>query len=136
MYLDSSIMLKDLASHVMPLESTKIVSHSSLLHIRMMHMLQVRLNLQVNSFPNQVNLFQTRSICFNLGQFVSTSVSLFQPRSTCFNPGQFGVGTINTGHRSLFYQYRKYPKHSLKLTLGLIRPKQMFLGLMLALVNG
>ena len=34
-------------------------------------MLQVRLNLQVNSFPSQVNLFQPRSICFNSGQFVS-----------------------------------------------------------------
>ena len=41
----------------------------------------------------------------------------------------------NKGHRSLFYQYRKYPKHPLKLTLGLIRPKQKFLGLMLAFVN-
>ena len=29
----------------------------------------------------QVNLFQPRSICFNLGQFVSTQVSLLQPRS-------------------------------------------------------
>ena len=53
---------------------------------------------QVNSFPNQV--------------------SLFQPKSPCFNPGQFGW-VQNTGHRSLFHQYRKYPKHSLKLTLGL-----------------
>ena len=31
-----------------------------------------------------------------------------------------------TSHRSLFYQYRKNPKHSLKLDLGLIRPKQSF----------
>ena len=31
-----------------------------------------------------------------------------------------------TGHRSLFYQYRKYLKHLEKLTLGLIRPKQIF----------
>ena len=31
-----------------------------------------------------------------------------------------------TGHRALFYQYRKYPKHLQKLTLGLIRPKQKF----------
>ena len=67
------------------------------------------------------------------GQFVSTQVSLFQPRSTCFNSGHFGAGTK---HRSLFYQYGKYPKHSWKLTLGLSRPKQKFLGLMLALVNG
>ena len=85
-------------------------------------MLQVRLNLQVNTFPNQVNLFQPRSVCFNLGQLVSTQVSLGQVQ--------------NTGHRSLFYQYRRYPKHSLKLTLGLIRHKQTVLGLMLALVNG
>ena len=45
---------------------------------RFRYLLQVRLNLQVNSFPNQVNLFQPRSICFCLGQFVSTSVNLFQ----------------------------------------------------------
>ena len=73
-------------------------------------------------FSTQVNLFQPRSVCFNLGQLVSTQVSLGQVQ--------------NTGHRSLFYQYRKYPKHSLKLTLGLSRPKEKFLGLMLALVNG
>ena len=36
----------------------------------------------------QVNLF-LRSICSNLGQFVSTWVNLFQPRSICFNLGQF-----------------------------------------------
>ena len=63
-----------------------------------------------------------RSVCFNLGQLVSTQVSLGQVQ--------------NTGHRALFYQYKKYPKHSLKLTLDLIRPKQKFLSLMLALVNG
>lgn len=28
----------------------------------------------------------------------------------------------NTGHRSMFYQYRDYPRHS----LGLIRPKRKF----------
>ena len=66
-----------------------------------MDMLQVRLNLQVNLFPSQVNLFQPRSVCFNLCQLVSTQVSLWQVQ--------------NTSHRSLFYQYRKYPKH---------RPKQ------------
>lgn len=33
----------------------------------------------------------------------------------------------NTG--SLFYQYRKYPKRLLKLTLGLIRHEQLFLDL-------
>ena len=33
-------------------------------------------------------------------------------------------------------QYRRYSKHSLKLTLGcLIRPKQKFLGLRLALIH-
>ena len=31
-----------------------------------------------------------------------------------------------TGRISLFYQYRKYPKHLLKLTLGLIRSKNTF----------
>ena len=31
-----------------------------------------------------------------------------------------------TGHMSLFYQYRKYPKHLLKANL---RPKNIFLGL-------
>ena len=35
----------------------------------------------------------------------------------------------------MFYQYRNKPKHSLKLTLGLIRPKQEFVGLRLALMN-
>ena len=33
------------------------------------------------------------------------------------------------------YEYRKYPKHAQKLTLGLIRPKQKFLGLRLALMH-
>ena len=53
-------------------------------------MWQVRLNLQVNSFPNQVNLFQPRPVYFNLGQLVSTQVSLGQVQ--------------NTGRGSLFYQ--------------------------------
>ena len=49
--------------------------------------------------------------------------------------------TQATGHRSqvighFVCKYRKNPKHSLKLTLGLIRPKQEFLGLILVLVNG
>ena len=43
---------------------------------------------------------------------------LLQPRSTCFNPGQFGAGT-NTGHRSLFNQYRNNPNHLQVLTLSL-----------------
>ena len=34
-----------------------------------------------------------------------------------------------TRHMSLFYQYRKYPKHLLKANL---RPKNIFLGLRLA----
>ena len=80
-----------------------------------MYVLKGRLNLQVNSF-------QPRLVCFNLGQLVSTQVSLGQVQ--------------NIGHRSLFCPYRNYPKHSLKLTLGLSRSKQKFLGLMLALVNG
>ena len=80
---------------------------------------------QVNNY-----LFQPRSVCFNLGQLVSTQVNLFQPRSVW---GRYK--TQVTGHRSLFYQYRKYPKHSLKLTFGLSRPEQKFLGLMLPLVN-
>ena len=66
-------------------------------------------------------------------------VYFFQIRSICFNLGQFGAGKKHssqaTSHRSLFYQYRKYPKHSLKLTLGLIRSKQKLLGLMSASVN-
>ena len=53
----------------------------------------------------------------------------------CSFSGRFLLQVI--GHRSLFYQYRKYPKHLLtlvsqKLTLGLIRPKKIFLGLRLA----
>ena len=36
--------------------------------------------------PTQVNLFQPRSVRFNLGQFASTQVNLFQPRSICFLP--------------------------------------------------
>ena len=40
-----------------------------------MQLLQVKSNL--------------RSICSNLGQFVSTQVNLFQPRSICFDLGQF-----------------------------------------------
>ena len=40
-----------------------------------MQLLQVKSNL--------------RSICSNLGQFVSTEVNLFQPRSICFDLGQF-----------------------------------------------
>ena len=80
-----------------------------------MHMLQVILILRLIRF-------QTKSVCFNLGQLVSTQVSLGQVQ--------------NIGHRSLFCPYRNYPKHSLKLTLGLSRSKQKLLGLMLALVNG
>ena len=33
-----------------------------------------------------------------------------------------------TSHRSLFYQFRKNPKHSLKLTLSLIRPNVNSIG--------
>ena len=40
-----------------------------------MDMLQVRLNLQDN-------LFQPMSVCFNLGQLVSTQVSLGQVQNT------------------------------------------------------
>ena len=57
------------------------LSYFDLYNYIFMYMLQVRLNLQVNSFPNQINSFQPMSICFNPGQFVSTWVSLFQPRS-------------------------------------------------------
>ena len=45
------------------------------------------------------------------------------------------IFTAGLKYRSLFYQYRKYPKHSKKLTLGLVRPKQKFLGLKLAFMN-
>ena len=55
--------------------------------------------------------------------FFSNQVNLFQLRSLCFNLDQFGAGkkTRVTGHKSqlIACQYRKYPKHSLKLTLGL-----------------
>ena len=65
----------------------------------------------VNSFPNQVNLSQPRSICFNLGQF-------------------------SDNLQVIVWQYRKYQLYySLKLTLGLIRPKQNFLGLISASGN-
>ena len=75
-------------------------------------MLQVRLNLQVNSFPNQVNLFQSGSVCFN--------------------PGQFGAGTK---HRSqvIVLPIQKVSSTFIKANL---RPKQKFLGLMLAFING
>ena len=43
--------------------------------------------LQVNLFLRSI-CFQPRSVCSNLGQFVSTQVSLFQPKSICFNLGQ------------------------------------------------
>ena len=82
-----------------------------------LQLLQVRLNMQVNLFLNQVILSQTRSFCFKLDHFVSTYC-----RSTCFitkiNLGQ--VKTQVTDHKSqvIVCQYRTYPKHSLKLTLG------------------
>ena len=50
----------------------------------------------------------------------------FGPRS--FNP-TFHTIQVQIS-QVISCQYRKYPKHSLKLTLGLIRPKQKFLGLM------
>ena len=55
--------------------------------------------------PYRLIHFQTRSVCFNLGQLVSTQVSLGQVQ--------------NTGHRSLFYQYRNTPNHLQLLTFGL-----------------
>ena len=83
-------------------------------------MLQVRLNLQVNLSPNQVNSFQPRSICFNLGQFVLTQVSLGQVQ--------------NTGHRSfIVLPIQKVSSTFIKANL---RPKQKFLGLILAFING
>ena len=63
-----------------------------------MYMLQVILILRLICF-------QTRSVCFNLGQLVSTQVSSGQ--------------VLNTGHRSLLYQYRNNPNHLQVLTLGL-----------------
>ena len=51
-----------------------------------------------------------------LGFFLLSLIQLFLK---CFE-------VQNMGHRSLFYQYRKYPKHLQKLTLGLIRPKVSF----------
>ena len=63
-----------------------------------LYMLQVILILRLIHF-------QTRSVCFNLGQLVSTQVSLGQVE--------------NTDHRSLFFQYRNDPNHLQVLTLGL-----------------
>ena len=41
-----------------------------------------------------------------------------------------------TGHRSLFYQYRKYSKHFLKANLSLIRPKvSLVFGILSVLVK-
>ena len=48
---------------------------------------------------------ERRSCLFNLSQLVSTQVSLGQVQ--------------NTGHRSLFHQYRNNPNHLQVLTLGL-----------------
>ena len=65
--------------------------------------------------------FQTGSVCFNQGQLVSTQVSLGQVQ--------------NTGHRSLFYQYRNNPNHLQVLTSGLKAFVWAYLGLRLALTN-
>ena len=64
-----------------------------------------------------------------------SSVFLYFPHIDCsvLFSGTEMAGTKHTGHRSLFYQYRKYSKHLQKLTFGLIIwPKQKFLGLRLA----
>ena len=72
-------------------------------------MLQVRLHLQVNLFPNQVNSFQ--------------------PRSICFNPGQFGAG-IKHKSQAIVLPIQKVSSTFIKANLRL---KQKFLGLMLGL---
>ena len=62
--------------------------------------------------------------------------SVFKILQTANNeekPGRYK--TQVTGNRPLFYQYGKYPKHLWKLTLGLIRSKQKFLGLRLTFMN-
>ena len=60
-----------------------------------------------------VYFFQTRSICLNLAQFFFKTRSIIS-----FNLDHFGAGEK---HRSqvIACQYRKHPKHSLMLTLGL-----------------
>ena len=77
--------------------------------------------LHLEMFTNLISVYVAGQIEPS-GQFVSTQVSLGQVQ--------------NPGHRSLFHQYRKYPKHLSMLTLGLTRPKEKLLGLMLPLVNG
>ena len=76
-------------------------------------MLQVKIIFRLFYFFKLVYFFQTWSII------------LSQPRSICFNLDQFGAGKK---HKSqvIVCQYRKYAKHSLKLTLGLIKPKKSF----------
>ena len=62
-----------------------------------------RSNQTLSQFvPTQVNLFQPRSICFNLGQFVSTQVYLLQPKSICFNLGQFDFFVFAANKRNIF----------------------------------
>ena len=86
-------------------------------------------------------MFQVKIMLILGSSFLLKLVYFFQTRSICFNlVGQFGAGkTKVTGNKSqvIACQYRKYPKHSLKLTLGLIRPEQKLysIGLMSAPVN-
>ena len=73
----------------------------SIVHNSLLIILYVagRTEPQANSFPNQVNLSQP------------AQVNLFQTRSPCFNLDQFGQ-VENTG--------LKHSKHSLKITLSLM----------------
>ena len=74
---------------------------------------------------------------FKLVYFFQNQVNLSQSRSIIYlNLDQFGAAKKKqvTGHKSqvIACRYRKYPKHSFKLTIGLIRPKQKFIGLISA----
>jgi len=80
----------------------------------------------------KVILFLNQFIPFKPGQFVSTKISLFQPRSA---RGKQKTQVACHKPQVTARQHRKHPKHSSKLTSGLIRPQQKFLGQRLASMN-
>lgn len=64
-------------------------------------------------------MFSQRSHTPNIKLFI------WMKAKNCYWFALFDLWQVqNTGHRSLFYQCKKYPKHSSKLMiiLGLIRP--------------
>ena len=90
------------------------------------YMLNVKIIFSLFYFKTTVDyfFFQTRSICLNLDQLVSTKVNMFQPGSTCFNLDHCGAGKKNrsqlaTSHKSLFYKYRNNPNCLQMLILSL-----------------